>query len=91
MNNHQQMALKKETLRIWPGERQLLPQGPEGNSVLLCCVMGKGYLRLMSQPERQILRQGDQLLIKSGEIATISGIKKMIIEIEQEPAGFRCS
>jgi len=36
----------------------------------------------MSEPERQILRQGDQLLIKGGEIATVSGIKKMIIEIE---------
>jgi len=73
---------KKEIIRIWPGERQLLPQGVEGCCLLLCCVVGKGYLRLMSEPERQILRQGDQLLIKGGEIATVSGIKKMIIEIE---------
>lgn len=76
------MSQEKETLRIWPGERQLLPQGLKGCRLSLCCVRGKGYLRLMSEPARQILKQGDQRLIDGGEIATVTGIQKMIIEIE---------
>ena len=76
------MVREKETIRIWPGERQLLPQGVEGCCLLLCCVVGKGYLRLMSEPARQILRQGDQRLIEGGKIAAVTGIQKMIIEIE---------
>ena len=36
----------------------------------------------MSEPARQILRQGDQRLIEGGKIAAVTGIQKMIIEIE---------
>lgn len=67
---------------IWPGERQLLPSAPDGHYLLLHCLIGKAYLRVMSQSRRQVMRSGDKKEITAGEVATVSGVETMTLEIE---------
>tara|TARA_R110001592_G_scaffold309760_1_gene584173 strand:+ start:11187 stop:11450 length:264 start_codon:yes stop_codon:yes gene_type:complete len=76
------MKVGSEQMRIWPGERQLLPLVPDGRKLLLHCISGKAYLRVMNQAHRQLLKAGDQPVIAGGEVATLSGIETMLFEIK---------
>lgn len=77
------MDTAKEKLRIWAGERLLLPMASRGKKLLLCCLSGEGYLRVMSKARRQLLRSGDTSIVAGGEIATLSAVETMIVEIKQ--------
>ncbi len=50
--------------------------------LLLRCLSGRGYLRIMSNPNRLLITQGHELRVPGGEIATISGSRNMIIELK---------
>lgn len=79
----QQIKAGKEQLRVWPGERQLLPLASNGSKLLLHCISGKAYLRVMTQSHRQLLEAGDKPIVAGGEVATLSGIETMIVEIKK--------
>ncbi len=76
------MRSTKKQFHIWPGERQLLPSAPDGHYLQLDCLVGKAYLRVMSRSRRQVIRSGDKQKITAGEIATVSGVETMTLEIE---------
>lgn len=69
-------------LRIWPGERQLLPSAPENHDLLVQCMHGRAYLRVMSDIQRHLLEAGDQHRVANGEVATLSGIEKTLVKIQ---------
>jgi hypothetical protein len=77
------MDTAKEQLRIWAGERQLLPMVSKEKKLLVRCISGEGYLRVMTQTHRQLLRPGDTTILPGGEIATLSGIETMLVEVKQ--------
>jgi len=79
----QQMKVDKEQLRVWPGERQLLPLASNGSKLVLHCISGKAYLRVMTQSHRQLLKAGDKPIVAGGDVATLSGIETMIVEIKK--------
>lgn len=69
-------------LRVWPGERQLLPSAPNHHDLLLHCRQGKAYLRIMSDIQRHLLESGSVHKVPHGEVATLSGIEKTVVTIE---------
>lgn len=72
-----------QQLRVWPGERLLLPIENAAAAYLLRCVQGEGYLRIMSCAQRQLIVRGAQKRIAGGEIATLTGKKAMLIELKK--------
>jgi hypothetical protein len=69
-----------DSVRIWAGERRLLPMGEANQSYRVRCLARAGYLRLMSGIKRKVLLAGNEVLIESGEIATLTGRETMQIE-----------
>lgn len=72
-----------QQLRVWPGERLLLPMENASAGYLLRCIQGEGYLRIMSCAQRQVIIRGDEKHIAGGEIATLTGKKAMLIEFKK--------
>ncbi len=72
-----------QQLRVWPGERLLLPIENASARYLLRCIQGEGYLRIMSCAQRQAIVRGDEQQIEGGEIATLTGKKAMLIEFKK--------
>lgn len=70
-------------LRIWAGERRLLPTDNPLQAYRIRCLKGSGYLRIMSRAERKKLNTGQQSTIQRGEIATLSGKDTMMVEITE--------
>jgi len=66
---------------VWQGERKLLPTTAKSHECIVRCLRGRGYLRMMSNPNRLLLVQGRELRIPGGEIATVSGSQSMLIEM----------
>jgi len=75
------MLSETKLIRIWPGERRLLPSPPENHDLLLRCLTGKAYLRIMSQARRRVIGKGEALVIANNEIATLSGVAAMLVNI----------
>lgn len=88
MTDNAMQTTEPETTRqfhIWPGERKLLPNQQPGNSYGIRCLCGSGYLRIMSRSQRIRIQPGEMVMVPGGEIATISGINSMQIEIDVKP------
>ena len=68
-------------IHIWQGERKLLPTHQKQSVYELRCLQGCGYLRLMSKANREFIKKGDSVSVAGGEIATVSGNEKMIVEL----------
>lgn len=71
-----------QSIRVWSGERALLPADESVNSYQLRCLVGEGYLRVMSSADRQLVKPGDQLTIFGDDIATLTGKENMLVEIK---------
>lgn len=74
--------MSKEFLQIWKGERRLLPTSGEHCDYALHCLDGVGYLRIMSQAYRKIVRKGTRLTMAGSEVATLSALENMTVKIE---------
>lgn len=75
------MAFIKQTVHIWEGERKLLPLDYQQRNYQLRCVNGCGYLRLMSESHPIKISGNVNTQLCSGEIATVSAITDMEIEL----------
>ncbi|MFT7388444.1 MAG: hypothetical protein ACI8VC_001698 [Candidatus Endobugula sp.] len=71
----------KKTILVCEGERRLLPMAEKHRSYRVRCLAGSGHVRVMSMVRRRFLQAGNETVINSGEIATISGRKSMLVEI----------
>lgn len=69
----------KQQIKVWEGERKLLPT--EKPSTHYRCLMGEGYLRIMSSANRQRVTQGDEFTIMDGNVATLTAKQTMLIEL----------
>jgi hypothetical protein len=77
----------KQQIRVWTGERKLLPIEllPLGHVPVYYhfrCLLGEGYLRIMSSAQRQLVKQGGEFTIVGGDIATLSGKQTMLVELK---------
>lgn len=70
-------------LQIWKGERKLLPTDNEQCEYSLRCLDGVGYLRIMSQAYRKIVRKGTQVTLEGSDVATLSALENMTVKIEK--------
>lgn len=72
----------KQQIRVWAGERKLLPIGKSPVHYHFHCLMGEGYLRIMSSAQRQLVKQGDEFTIMVGDIATLTGKQTMLVVLK---------
>ena len=72
-----------QSIRVWSGERTLLPNDKAPYGYQLHCLVGEGYLRIMSSARRQFVKRGDQLTIIGDDIATLTGKKTMLVELRK--------
>ena len=78
------VLLNRRVIRIWAGERKLLPVDSMSGTIKVRCLAGKGYLRVMSLSSRNRMQPGDELVIPAGEVATLTGVQTMFIEIRND-------
>ena len=69
-------------IRIWAGERKLLPLEKAATCYRYHCVSGEGYLRIMSSSNRRRVAQGDEFTISGKDIATLTAKQTMLIELK---------
>lgn len=72
----------KPQIRIWAGERKLLPIEKTATCYRYQCVLGEGYLRIMSSANRVRVAQGDEFTIPGEDIATLTAKQTMLIELK---------
>lgn len=72
----------KQQIRIGAGERKLLPIEKSATSYRYHCVLGEGYLRIMSSAKRVRVAQGDEFTISDKDIATLTAKRTMLIELK---------
>lgn len=75
--------MSEEYLQIWKGERKLLPTHKGNREYTLRCLDGVGYLRIMSQAYRKIIRKGTLLTLEGSEVVTLSALENMTITLEE--------
>ena len=68
----------KQQIKTWPGERKPLPIEKSPTHSCCRCLMGEGYLRIMSSARRQQGTQGGKFTIMGGDIATLTAKKTML-------------
>lgn len=73
---------EKLQIRIWAGERKLLPIEKAATCYRYHCVSGEGYLRIMSSANRLRVAQGDEFTIPGEDIATLTAKQPMLIELK---------
>lgn len=70
-----------QRIKVWAGERKLLPLKESSAEYQLRCIAGDGYLRIMSLATRQYFKAGDELIIPGEEIVTLTGMQTMHVEL----------
>lgn len=75
--------MSEKLLQVWKGERKLLPNNKDCSEYALSCLDGVGYLRIMSQAYRKIVRKGTCLTLDGSDIVTLSALENMTVKIEE--------
>ena len=71
----------KQKIRIWAGERKLLPMEKLATSYHYRCALGEGYLRIMRSASRAQVAQGDEFSIPGEDIAILTAKQTILIEL----------
>jgi len=74
--------MTQEIINIWKGQRKLLPTQNNTQDCVLHCLNGWGYIRVTSEPKRQLFHTGNEIRVSACEIVTISCIQEMAIEMK---------
>lgn len=70
-----------ETIRVWSGERKLFSSQQNAHNRVFRCIRGWGYVRFMSESNRQLFKPGNELRVPAGEIVTVSAVQEMMVEM----------
>jgi hypothetical protein len=63
---------QNQTIHIWEGERKIINSGDRAGAVKLKCLSGCGAVRVMGEPHRHILVQGQSLQVDGQQIISLS-------------------